>query len=140
MQNPGVDSYSKALHGPRVDSIVGTKLVNSSFWGDGIPEVKLPNSSQTSIDENDKEEGIFFCTNLLTIVIVSDKLVPFVELLIVPPRFSRGLIFEADGRTVKSDISNYEKTWKLSDGEQKKTIDLKLLIEQEQSSLCKQAY
>lgn len=60
----------------------------------------------------------------------------FIDLLIIPPRFSRGLVFEADGCTIKRDVTEIEKPWKLSSGENKKTIDLKLLIEQEQSSLC----
>lgn len=66
-----------------------------------------------------------------------DSLIFFKDLLIVPPRFSRGLVFEADGCTVKRDATEIEKSWKLSAGDNKKTIDLKVLIEQEQSSLCK---
>lgn len=54
VQNPGVDVYSKSLHGPRVESIAGTQLVNSSFWGDGIPELKLPGKA---LCENEEEEG-----------------------------------------------------------------------------------
>lgn len=63
MQDPGTEIYSRNLHGPKVDSIAGTKLVNSSFWGDGIPEVKLPVSSQKQAG-NEAEEGthIAICT------------------------------------------------------------------------------
>lgn len=56
MQYPGVDVYSKSLHGTRVDSILGTKLVNSSFWGDTVPEVKVPNTPQHGVDD---EEGAY---------------------------------------------------------------------------------
>lgn len=131
VQNPGVDVYSKSLHGPRVESIAGTQLVNSSFWGDDVLDLKLPDSVQKILQE---EEGInitYFYFEFFLIWIL------FKDLLVVPPRFSRGLIFESDGCTVKRDVTELDRGWKLSAGENKKTIDLKLLIEQEQSSLCK---
>lgn len=69
VQNLEVDVYSKTLHGPRVDSIAGTQLVSSSFWGDGIPEVKLPDSIQKSLHEED--EGINFVPSNLVFRLIN---------------------------------------------------------------------
>lgn len=60
----------------------------------------------------------------------------FAELLVIPPRFSRGLVFEADGCTVKRDLDENERHWNSAVSESRRTIDLQQLIEQEQNSLC----
>lgn len=54
VRNPDVEVYSKSLHGPRVDSIAGTQLVSNCFWGDGIPEVRLP---EQTAENNDSDDG-----------------------------------------------------------------------------------
>lgn len=60
IENPRSEQI-KSLHGPHVDSIINTNLISSSFWGDGIAEVKILGNTNKSSDE----DGLYFNSDFI---------------------------------------------------------------------------
>lgn len=80
------------------------------------------------------------CTLIVTLFVFNRHIIFLIELFVIPPGFSRGLIFEADGCTVKKDCDEVDTFSKPLQPDIRKTIDLKSLVEQEQNSLSKKIF